>query len=306
MPPDWRLFHVRRSTGERLFFEVPIRRAGEVGDEVDFYSSGCKKFASTIESIIVELKDQSAEEEALEFDPKKMVQLKLYRSLMSIPFYLVLRDGRPVFALTGFYLSKASSSSIHIEWEEDLNRRFRHSQPQSTEISFLGELLDYWTYKWEQGCLEYDRSKCLEGDWEYESFDEADKLAYQGKCTIEEDAGCLKARGIREKTFTDDKNFTGTHILWETNVMHKYNKDDELCLITSHNCYPQGSSIGLTAFMLLTLKEEESAANKDGTKSSPLVLSGSYFVSGETEDNLFRARSGRVVFKQRLGGENRD
>ncbi len=25
MPPDWRLFHVRRSTGKRLFFEVPIR-----------------------------------------------------------------------------------------------------------------------------------------------------------------------------------------------------------------------------------------------------------------------------------------
>ncbi len=24
MPPDWRLFHVRRSTGKRLFFEVPL------------------------------------------------------------------------------------------------------------------------------------------------------------------------------------------------------------------------------------------------------------------------------------------
>jgi len=26
MPPDWRLFHVRRSTAKRLFFEVPYRR----------------------------------------------------------------------------------------------------------------------------------------------------------------------------------------------------------------------------------------------------------------------------------------
>ena len=24
MPPDWRLFYVRRSTGKRLFFEVPL------------------------------------------------------------------------------------------------------------------------------------------------------------------------------------------------------------------------------------------------------------------------------------------
>jgi type III restriction enzyme len=26
MPPDWRLFHVRRSSGRRLFFEVPYRQ----------------------------------------------------------------------------------------------------------------------------------------------------------------------------------------------------------------------------------------------------------------------------------------
>jgi hypothetical protein len=25
MPPDWRLFHVRRSTRKRLFFEVPLK-----------------------------------------------------------------------------------------------------------------------------------------------------------------------------------------------------------------------------------------------------------------------------------------
>ena len=24
MPPDWRLFHVRRSTGKRLFIELPL------------------------------------------------------------------------------------------------------------------------------------------------------------------------------------------------------------------------------------------------------------------------------------------
>jgi hypothetical protein len=30
MPPDWRLFHVRRSTGKRLFFEVPLRNSSMV------------------------------------------------------------------------------------------------------------------------------------------------------------------------------------------------------------------------------------------------------------------------------------
>jgi hypothetical protein len=35
MPPDWRLFHVRRSTGKRLFFEVPYRMRDR------FYSIAC-------------------------------------------------------------------------------------------------------------------------------------------------------------------------------------------------------------------------------------------------------------------------
>jgi hypothetical protein len=57
-----------------------IRRAGEVGDEVDFYSSGCRKFASTIESIMVELKSQSAEEEALD-----LIQARWFRGNLIDP-----------------------------------------------------------------------------------------------------------------------------------------------------------------------------------------------------------------------------
>ena len=29
MPPDWRLFHVRRSSGRRLFFEVPYKKSSD-------------------------------------------------------------------------------------------------------------------------------------------------------------------------------------------------------------------------------------------------------------------------------------
>jgi hypothetical protein len=34
MPPDWRLFHVRKSTGKSLFFEVPFRDFQPVIDDL--------------------------------------------------------------------------------------------------------------------------------------------------------------------------------------------------------------------------------------------------------------------------------
>lgn len=272
-----------------------MRRAGEVGDEIDFYSTGCKKFAATIESIIHELSSQSGEEEVRNFNTTEMVQLRLYRSLMSIPFYIVFRNKQPIYAITGFYLSKASSSSIHLEWETDLNQQFGTTSSQSDSNSFIGELLDYWEYKWNQGCNEYSQAKGLEGDWEYESFDDMGQLAYKGSCTIEEQAGSLKAKGTRTETYIDKRKID-THILWETNIMHKYTRGNELCLITSHDCRPQGSSLRLPAFMLLTFEADNNSLDGAGALGGLIRLSGSYFVSGQSDDELFQAHSGRIVF----------
>jgi hypothetical protein len=50
MPPDWRLFHVRRSTGKRLFFEVPLSRLWEKNQfihrllTIDFDNPGVASF----------------------------------------------------------------------------------------------------------------------------------------------------------------------------------------------------------------------------------------------------------------------
>lgn len=275
------------------------RRAGEVGDEVNFYSSGCKKFAATIESIIRELSNQSGDEEVRGFETTEMVQLRLYRSLMSIPFYIVFRNNVPIYAITGFYLSKASSSSIHIEWEAELNQPFGNALNQTDSNAFIEELLDYWDYKWNKGCLEYNQAKCLEGDWHYESFDDQGRLAYKGSCMIEEQAGSLKAKGIRKETYIDEIK-RDTYILWETNIMHKYSCGNELCLITSHDCYPQGSRLGLSAFMKLTLESGDDSLSATSVSNGSLRLAGTYFVSGQSDDELFQARSGRIVFTRQI------
>lgn len=286
------------------FCKNAIRRAGEVGDEIDFYSSGCKKFAATIDSMIDELSTQSGEEEVKGFDANEAIQLRLYRSLMSIPFYIVFRGDKPIFALTGFYLSKASSSSIHIEWEVDFSHHFGQALTPAEDTGFISELLDYWEYKWNYGCKEYSQAKFLEGNWIYESFDDRDKLVYKGSCTIEEQAGCLKAKGIRKETYIGDSR-KETHILWETNIMHKYSSGNDLCLKTSHDCYPQGSNFGLPAFMLLTLVNDMSSCSDETTTANIPRLAGKYFVSGQSEDELFQARSGRIVFSRPEGSPNK-
>jgi hypothetical protein len=80
--------------------------------------------------------------------------------------------------------------------------------------------------------------------------------------------------------------------------MHKYAKDNDPSLIASRNCYPQGGSVGLTAFMLLPLKESQPAANEESAKIPLLERSRQEFILGQTEDDLFQARSGRVTFVQ--------
>jgi hypothetical protein len=53
MPPDWRLFHVRRSTGKRLFFEVPLSgsqrmRAMAIGVQLHFYPRESEEIARVV------------------------------------------------------------------------------------------------------------------------------------------------------------------------------------------------------------------------------------------------------------------
>jgi hypothetical protein len=69
-----------------------------------------------------------------------------------------------------------------------------------------------------------------------------------------------------------------------------------LCLITSHDCRPQGSSLRLPAFMLLTFEADNNSLDGAGALGGLIRLSGSYFVSGQSDDELFQAHSGRIVF----------
>jgi hypothetical protein len=289
------------------------RRGDELDEAVEDYSSGCRKFASTIESIITELGDQQASGELGDFESKERVKIKLYRSLMSIPFYLIVRNNKPTIAITGFYLRSLSSSAIHIDWEAQT--KYKHSasskdpdhKPHIAEdSSFITALWDYWKFKWGDGCAEYERAKRLEGKWRYKSYPdgESEKSIYEGECTIKEDAGSLRASGKRVKTrlkgangeWSDD--FIATNIQWTTEVMHKYMDNGKLCLITSHKCFPQEgdwASKGITAFMQLALNEDAETSTSGEAANR---LDGTFFVTGKPEDTLFQARTGTVLFER--------
>lgn len=145
------------------FCRNATRRAGEVGRKTEFYSSGCLEFIKAIEIVIEELA-KKLEVEGRSFVTDEMIKLKLYRSLMSIPFYMVVRNDKPILALTGFHLCKDAQYSIYIEWAENCNNHFVKTN-HAGGVSFIGELLDYWEQKWNLGCNEYRHEKLLEGEW---------------------------------------------------------------------------------------------------------------------------------------------
>jgi len=289
------------------------RRGDELDEPREDYSSGCKKFVSIIENIQTELANQKAAGELSDSDCNERVKIKLYRSLMNIPFYLIVRNNKPTVAITGFYLRMLSSSAIHIEWHAQTNYNYSTSfedpddKEQIAEDScFISSLWDYWRYKWSRGCEEYERAKRLEGKWKYKSFaeDESKVPIYEGECTIREEAGSLRAIGKRIKTRIKDGDgqwtdqFLITNIPWETEVMHKYVEAGKLCLITSHRCFPQEGVLatkGVTAFMQLTLNEE---SNGSMSREASNMLVGTFFVTGKQEDALFQARTGTIEFER--------
>lgn len=300
-----------------------VRRAEELNEDVEFYSESCKMFAHAIEGIRRDLANHATAMGLSRQEVMNRVQLKLYRSLMSIPFYLVFKNSQPVVAITGFYLCKASSSAIHIDWEDPTvyENTFSMVDPRgqsriSDDNSFLTTLWDYWRFKWEKGCDEYDRTKRLEGMWTYQSKTLDDQPVYEGFCEITEVAGSLRAKGTRTQTYTADGSKLETRIEWSTNVMHKYTQDGNLCLITSHDCFPQCGPLvttGVKAFMLLTFQSKALATVSevlaaDGQQNPmsdqqdaqscehQLTLEGTFFVTGKPEDALFQARTGKVLF----------
>jgi hypothetical protein len=264
-----------------------IRRAQEVGKEVDIYSSRCKEFDNDIKDIRSQIKENN-------LTCLDNVQIQLYRSLMSIPFYLVERNEQLKTALTGFYLSKASSNSIHIRWEaREASRNMGYSHGQLDNI-LIRELWDYWNFKWTEGCKEYTRSKFWEGKWTYVSFDHDHLPVYEGECEITEEAGSLRAEGIRLKTISNGESIE-TRINWETEIMHKYTKEDNQHLIMAHKCYPQSGDMtqkGVQAFVCLEAMEG------DVLSATPDKLVGEFFVTAPPGLPFFDVQTGRVEFKR--------
>jgi len=68
------------------------------------------------------------------------LQVRIYTDLPGIPMYIRLRDGIPVWGLSGFFLSRASENFAHIEWTfaengmlkyftEYFNNKWNNAQP---------------------------------------------------------------------------------------------------------------------------------------------------------------------------------
>lgn len=286
------------------------RRAKEVKKEVDFYSASCQDFAQTINEIRDELARHDNSKNGVRHEQN--IELRLYRSLMSIPFYLIEHNKVIVTAITGFYLTKASSVSMHIVWESHDTHKSRqgfslHPEYRNNDRNtFIDELWEYWKYKWHEGSREYTDWQFLIGKWDYVSKDCHSNIIYQGNCEIKEESRSLRAEGVRLKTQYPGQVEVDTKIEWKTEVMHKYTIGDDKFLIMTHKCYPQSGDMakrGVQAFISLNAGKARLQNETPGLSSTPQnedTLEGEFFVTAPPNLPLFEVQSGRVTFTRAL------
>ena len=236
------------------------RRAKEVSQESNEYLSLYKVFSQNIEDIrsrIYKLKgDEIIARNSLSCETKDEriivlkpfakeiqeyvdnVQIRYFRSLLSIPFYLLekgaggnsgeQRDSKNSLnrslakAWTGFYLRRGASGFMFIEWKA-------REQVTSTSVSWpdmIQSLKDYWDFKWVEGFREYKKSASWLGTWRYECVDKnlSDDPVYTGSYEIRERSGRFVAVCTRTKTCIPGSTCVPYNLRW-TNEADEWTND---------------------------------------------------------------------------------
>lgn len=268
------------------------RRAQELRKDGDGYSSRCKGFGDDIEMIRSHIREKSRKRiesslikpgqednnpEAIKLREERIaaeveacvdnVQIRYFRSLLSVPFYLLEKAdgtnteaagtrGQPpsssklVRAWTGFYLRKGSSSFIFVQWKpQEAGRILRRNKQENTDM--ISNLKEYWDFKWKEGHEEYEGSALWVGKWRYECIDESapKDVVYLGTCQVKEKSGQLDAVTTRTHTCINPESCESIFIRWtneedDGDAIHKYRrgKDNYLFLALSYRPEKQGNS----------------------------------------------------------------
>ena len=180
------------------------------------------------------------------------VQARYFRSLLSIPFYLLEKSSSNsadpkkvnlepelVKAWTGFYLSTFSSQFIFIKWKPNDSE-----QDQSGQFpDMIGSLKKYWDFKWDKAYDEYLKSALWVGTWDYSCTDKAvsESVIYKGKSIIREEFGRFVATCTRTQTCKTATECDFNNIVWnsdDSNVIHKFQKGKDNCLFLALSYIP--------------------------------------------------------------------
>ena len=246
----------------RFMFVAPFcmnakRRALELEKSDIEYSNRCKEFGDSIEKIREQIR-KACNNKPNTAEIVDYVQLRYFRSLLSIPFYLLEKgDSGSAFAQaqqtpqagslitkawTGFYLKKSSSSFIFIQWRhnEEAQSTGKRDMKSSDMISTLKQ---YWDFKWNESYVEYQESALWLGQWRYVCIDEtiSEDPVYMGVCNVTEKSGRLDAITTRNKTCKGSEQCETIFIRWtneedDGDLIHKYRngKDNFLFLALSY------------------------------------------------------------------------
>lgn len=171
-------------------------RAEEISDKAYRYERfkiGVEEYISDIESCV------STE------DQKDIIQILKYSDLLCTPFYVHIRDGVPIKAIQGFYLTNASANFMHIEWSH-------------TATGMTNELRRYFENKWDK----WSRSTTpdISGRWAYHTLSDnesGEQIKNEGYCEIYQFGKELFFDGHREWIWNDgQKSENRYNIPWKS------------------------------------------------------------------------------------------
>jgi hypothetical protein len=234
------------------------------------------------------------------------VQIRYFRSLLSIPFYLLEKgvngtpasdlpketavDHLPTKAWTGYYLNKSSSSFIFIQWRRQADATLS-SKIESQSSDMVLSLKRYWNFKWNESYIEFLESDLWLGEWNYECRDEVvstEGSVYMGSCQVSEKSGRLNAVTKRNQTCIGAGQCTPIFINWtneedDGDIIHKYRngKDNILFLSLSYRPEQPGTASRSGGNNLKPTDQK-----KDNSRIKAFVKLKAVKGNGSEEDNI--------------------
>ena len=128
---------IKKKAQEGVTFRFLALKPGSAMADLRRAEIGGRFLESFDPELTIFIQDLHAAAEAS--DTQSNIEVRLYDDLLANPYYLIRRKSKPIYAITSFYLRRATGVDFpHIEWREG-----------DSDGGFIKRLEDYFDWKWQ-------------------------------------------------------------------------------------------------------------------------------------------------------------